>query len=86
VPIHSGAARRGVFEKRRQSTPLVIEKDYHPVYSSEAYFSLEGCRRLNTFKVHSDKTYLRALLNRKGFSNLSEPGQTHIAARPATDP
>jgi hypothetical protein len=34
--------------------------------------SLEGFRRLNTFKAHSDKRQLEALLNRNGFSGLSE--------------
>jgi hypothetical protein len=36
---------------------------------------LEGFRRLNTFKAHSDKRQLKALLNRNGFSGLSELAQ-----------
>jgi hypothetical protein len=38
-------------------------------------FSLEGFRRLNTFKAHSDKRQLQAVLNRNGFSDLSELAQ-----------
>lgn len=36
---------------------------------------LEGFRRLNTFKAHPDKRQLEALLNRNGFSGLSELGE-----------
>jgi hypothetical protein len=38
-------------------------------------FSLEGFRRLNTFKAHSDKRQLKALLNRNCFFCLSELAQ-----------
>jgi hypothetical protein len=38
---------------------------------------LEGFRRLNTFKAHSDKMRLEALLNRNGFSGLSELGEAN---------
>jgi hypothetical protein len=38
-------------------------------------FSLEGFRRLNTFKAHSDKRQLYAVLNRNGFSGVSELAQ-----------
>ena len=38
-------------------------------------FRLEGFRRLNTFKAHSDKRQLKALLNRNCFFCLSELAQ-----------
>jgi hypothetical protein len=40
-----------------------------------AVLRLEGFRLLNTFKAHSDKGQLEALLNRNGLSGLSELGE-----------
>jgi hypothetical protein len=71
--------RRAVEPMRHPAMAQVLENAIEKLGAGEGnrtlVFSLEGFRRMNTFKAHSDKRQLEALLNRNGFSGLSELGE-----------
>jgi hypothetical protein len=57
---------------------LLGAKPYGTESGRWAEHCIQGFRLLNTFKAHSDKRQIESLLNRNGFSGLSELGEAEV--------